>query len=235
MIRKDALCFPASLLHDSRMSLIAAQCGVSGPVLLHAYVLMLAHCANNPDADLRLLSAPEVWALTGLAQPEAFMKFFFLESGRLRFYDEYMAPGIKERHGAARRQKAWRERRKSPAPRRAPRKEIAVDDALFEEAWAKYPARAGGNPKAAAKKAWAARLREGASAQEMLEATDKYRKYCDDTARTGTEFVLHGKTFFGGRWREDWVAYAPLKPRPSGDDVLDTIMSEVSGAYATEA
>lgn len=235
MIRKDALCFPASLLHDSRMSWLAAQCNVSNPVLLHAYLLMLVHCANNPDVDLRLLSAPEVSALTGLSQPEAFMKFFFLESGRLRFYDEYMAPGIKERHGAARRQKAWRERRKSPAPRRAPRKEIAEDDTLFEEAWAKYPARAGGNPKAAAKKAWTARLREGASAQDMLEATERYRAYCDGAMRTGTEYVLHAKTFFGAgnRWREEWVA--PVKLYPSVTDVLDTIISEVSGAYASEA
>ena len=81
-----------------------------------------------------------------------------------------------------------------------------VKEELFEEAWAIYPKRAGGNPKASALKAWSARIREGVSALEMLKGVERYAAFVEQTGKTGTEFVKQAKTFFGPdrHFTADW-------------------------------
>ena len=44
----------------------------------------------------------------------------------------------------------------------------------FEEAWANYPKRAGGNSKQSAFKAWKARIKSGVTAQELIDGTKRY-------------------------------------------------------------
>jgi hypothetical protein len=79
--------------------------------------------------------------------------------------------------------------------------------AVFLEAWAKYPKRVGDNPKAAAWKAWRARLAQGASEDEMLAGVERYAAFVRATDREGTEFVKQAQTFFGPNlsFREAWV------------------------------
>jgi len=74
----------------------------------------------------------------------------------------------------------------------------------FQRAWAAYPRRAGGNPKKAAYQCWRARVRQGASEDELLVATKHYRAHCDRERETGGRFVMMAKTFFGSneRWRD---------------------------------
>lgn len=77
----------------------------------------------------------------------------------------------------------------------------------FLEAWAVYPARRGGNPRRMALRAWIARVRAGHSTAELVLATKNYRRYCEDAGASGTQFVLHGATFYGPneRWK-DFIA-----------------------------
>lgn len=77
--------------------------------------------------------------------------------------------------------------------------------AEFEEAWALYPTRPG-NSKAAAFKAWAARLKAGATALEMINGTAKYAAYVK-AERTETHFIKQAATFYGPgeHFTADWT------------------------------
>lgn len=69
--------------------------------------------------------------------------------------------------------------------------------APFEETWKVYPKRAGNNPKQDALKAWTARRKAGATAEEMHAGTERYAKFCAATDKINTETVLRASTFFG--------------------------------------
>lgn len=75
----------------------------------------------------------------------------------------------------------------------------------FESAWADYPARPG-NSKAAAYKAWQARIKAGASVEEMLAGTAKYAAYCK-AMKTEPGFIKQAATFYGPgeHFSADWT------------------------------
>lgn len=77
---------------------------------------------------------------------------------------------------------------------------------LFEEAWKAYPARAGGNSKADARKAWAARLSTGIEPEDLLAGVRRYAAFCRTTEKVGTAYVKQAATFFGPgeHWAEEW-------------------------------
>ncbi|EMB4325614.1 DNA-binding protein [Pluralibacter gergoviae] len=76
----------------------------------------------------------------------------------------------------------------------------------FEQAWQEYPKRAGGNSKADAFKAWTARIKSGATVQELTEGVHRYADYARATGKLNTEYVKQACTFFGpsGHYRELW-------------------------------
>lgn len=76
--------------------------------------------------------------------------------------------------------------------------------AEFETCWSKYPKRAGGNSKKAAHKAWAARIREGVTAEALDAAVQAYASEMIAKGKVGTEYVKQAATFFGPNehWRE---------------------------------
>lgn len=79
-------------------------------------------------------------------------------------------------------------------------------DADFEEAWALYPDREGGNPKKKAYRAWKVRLKEGVEPAELIGATARYAEFCDNKGMVGTGFVKMASTFYGPdeHWRESY-------------------------------
>jgi hypothetical protein len=78
----------------------------------------------------------------------------------------------------------------------------------FAECWASYPRHEG---RAAALRAYVARRRAGASADDLLTAT---KHYAASVAGTERRFVKLGSTFYGpdDHWR-DYLA-APADPDP---------------------
>lgn len=87
----------------------------------------------------------------------------------------------------------------------------------FEQAWQAYPKRAGGNSKAAAFKAWKARLKDGVKPEDMLAGVKRYAAYTRATGSVGTQFVKQATTFFGPdrHFEESWQApSAPGGGRP---------------------
>lgn len=82
----------------------------------------------------------------------------------------------------------------APAPKRSSRDVYSPE---FEEAWQAYPKRAGGNSKAAAYKAWKARLKDGAKPEDMLAGVKRYADYVKVTGSAGTQYVKQAATFFG--------------------------------------
>lgn len=80
------------------------------------------------------------------------------------------------------------------APKRSSRDVYSPE---FEEAWQAYPKRAGGNSKAAAFKAWKARLKDGVKPEDMLAGVKRYAAYVRTTGSVGTQYVKQAATFFG--------------------------------------
>lgn len=78
----------------------------------------------------------------------------------------------------------------------------------FETAWQAYPKRAGGNSKAAAFKAWNARLKDGVKPEVMLAGVKRYAAYVRATGSAGTQYVNQAASFFGPdrHFEESWQA-----------------------------
>ena len=78
----------------------------------------------------------------------------------------------------------------------------------FETAWQAYPKRAGGNSKAAAFKAWNARLKDGVKPEVMLAGVKRYAAYARATGSVGTQYVKQAASFFGPdrHFEESWQA-----------------------------
>lgn len=78
----------------------------------------------------------------------------------------------------------------------------------FEQAWQAYPKRAGGNSKAAAWKAWKARIKDGVTTVAMLHGVNRYAAYVRATGSAGTQYVKQAATFFGPdrHFEESWQA-----------------------------
>lgn len=77
----------------------------------------------------------------------------------------------------------------------------------FAAWWAIYPKRAGGNPRAAAVKAYGSRLKEGVSSDDLLQGLRRYARYCEVAGKVGTEYIKQAqfwlsKTYRG--WEESW-------------------------------
>lgn len=94
----------------------------------------------------------------------------------------------------------------------------------FEQAWQAYPKRAGGNSKAAAWKAWRARIKDGVTTEAMLDGVNRYAGYVRATGSAGTQYVKQAATFFGPdrHFEESWQA-------PSGPANVRTGGLPVSG------
>ncbi|WP_208324745.1 hypothetical protein [Raoultella planticola] len=77
----------------------------------------------------------------------------------------------------------------------------------FEQVWAIYPRRAGGNSKSDAFKAWHARIRDGTSAEEMFSGVERYAAFVTAEGSLNTQFVKQAKTFFGPglHFSEPWA------------------------------
>jgi len=79
--------------------------------------------------------------------------------------------------------------------------------AEFEEAWRCYPKRFGGNPKRPAYMAWRARIRDGATPEDLIAGVERYTAFCESENKIGTRYVLMARTFFGPSewWAEEWM------------------------------
>lgn len=76
----------------------------------------------------------------------------------------------------------------------------------FEKAWETLPKRAGNNPKAAALKAWTARIKAGVRAEDMQAGAQRYATFMRATGKEKTEYVMMASTFFGraAPFDQDW-------------------------------
>lgn len=106
----------------------------------------------------------------------------------------------------------------------APKKDFPPE---FDLAWQHYPRRAGGNPKPRALKAWRARRRDGDSADLITEGVKRYAKFCRETGKINTEFIMQACTFFGPdkHYLATWATPAPRSP-PGKKTFHGGLMSE---------
>jgi len=98
----------------------------------------------------------------------------------------------------------------------------------FEQIWYKYPSRLGGNPKIKALSAYNARVYESEDNadtvfHEVFHGVKRYASFCDDTNKTGTEFVMQACRFFGPDkfYLEKWEIPAEEIHLPHEDSGLE--------------
>lgn len=97
-----------------------------------------------------------------------------------------------------------------------PSKHTADYSAEFLEAWTAYPKRSGANKKAAYK-AWTARIKAGAKAEDILSGVLRYASYC--LANTTDEnFIKQAVTFFGpdDHFSSDWTVSPSAPAKKAG-------------------
>jgi hypothetical protein len=129
--------------------------------------------------------------------------------------DPLLSCGFIERYDIASGALAERERVAIPeGKKRESRVRVKVESESggFGQVWQEYPKRAGGNPRPAAVRAYAARVKAGASEEALLAGTRRYAAYVRATGKEGTEYVKQAATFFGpdGHWAEPWTI--PVTP-----------------------
>lgn len=102
----------------------------------------------------------------------------------------------------------------------------------FEEAWSLYPARPGAS-KQATFKAWAARIKAGTTALEMIEGTVKYAAYCKAERKEG-EYIKLPATFYGPgeHFAADWTSTKKAAPA-ARDDLIQSAMLKRRGSSDT--
>ena len=86
----------------------------------------------------------------------------------------------------------------------------------FEQVWDAYPKRPGAS-KADSMKAWKARIKAGATADEILDGTRRYAAFVI-ASRTEPQFIKQPATFFGAgdHFRADWTAPATTARQAPG-------------------
>lgn len=110
-------------------------------------------------------------------------------------YDTYQLRRDAQRDANGTQAGRKRDEKKQDKAREA-KKELSENGALFELAWAEYP-KHGGHSKAAAKRAWDARIKKDPDAAgAMLAGVKAYAAHCK---AHGTEqtYIKHAATFFG--------------------------------------
>lgn len=85
----------------------------------------------------------------------------------------------------------------------------------FEEMWSIYPRKA---EKAGAYKAWKARVKDGFSPAELLEAAKAYKAQTE-RERTEQRFIKHAKTFFGPA--TPFLDFISKEAPRAGSEVID--------------
>lgn len=122
--------------------------------------------------------------------------------------DALVSAGFLDRYDDASKTLAVRKQVAMPEGETEQRRgETETEGDVWHTVWQAYPKRAGGNSRAAALKAFAARVRAGVPQEELLDGVRRYALYIRATGRENTEYVKQASTFFGPseHWKEPWT------------------------------
>lgn len=102
---------------------------------------------------------------------------------------------------------------------------------FFDVAWSAYPKRPGAN-KTLARKAWDARLKDGASPEEMIDGVYAYANYCQVMA-TDPQYIKQASTFFGPgeHYKSDWTPTQKVNGNGSKFDIIAETTAKLTGRY----
>ena len=194
----------------------------------HIIRVMMSVARDVPTGDLTAISPRMIAAWAGA--DEVFGVAFrehFLTDGQFVLYQELNGSRIRHREKCRLRMRAARTGEKAPPKRKKVVTSVPSQPSLFSEAWAKYPKRSGGNPKALAEKAWVARVKTGVPEQELFDATVGYATVVRREGRENTVYVMQGATLYGAN--ERWKDFLNVNHQEKSD--LDDVLSEVARAY----
>nr|WP_231578087.1 helix-turn-helix domain-containing protein [Dickeya chrysanthemi] len=105
----------------------------------------------------------------------------------------------------------------------------------FELCWKAYPKREGSNPKNHAFKHFQARVKDGASPDDLLAGTRRYAAFCAAKGQVGTPYVMQAQRFYGTgkEFENSWEvsttpASAPRQQKPA-DTTQDMLARQYQG------
>lgn len=231
----------ADMVNDPKFRTIARASKQEISRVISVYMHMLT-CASNAtergrtegwsDEDVATALDIETCAVESIREA---MQGRVLDSDYLRGWEKRQP--LRE-DGAAERAKAWRDKKKGEVKTQANASErkqtldtdktreeenktksksfpAAPVDTDFEMAWSSYPRRSGAS-KADSLKQWKARIKAGASSEQIIAGVRRYAAYV--TARqTEDGFIKQPATFFGPgkHYESDWAVLprgSPAKP-----------------------
>ena len=96
----------------------------------------------------------------------------------------------------------------------------------FAGLWEKFPPRTGANDKRRALHCANARLAEGKTTSDLLEAVDRYARFVKAKGWWGGQYVMQAQTFFGpgGHIDNSWSFkndFSPQPPRPPKESAIE--------------
>lgn len=107
----------------------------------------------------------------------------------------------------------------------------------FDEMWAIYPRRQGGNSRKNAEASFRKALKAGVPAATIIDGVRAYAEHCDATGKTRTEFVKTAEAWLNGRfWESDWSISlsrpAPPFRQARRNTALDDLNDRAEGFFA---
>ena len=136
-----------------------------------------------------------------------------------------------EKAGVYPGEKAWATQEKKPTESSKERttKDGPSYTRVFHTWWKSYPRRAGGNPKAAAWRAYQARLANGATEGGLQAGIERYAAHCKAEGNEGTRYVMRASTFLGPdeHWKEDYLG--TLDPWAGQWALVDAVVKHEEG------
>lgn len=217
---------------------LALAAGIGVPQALgHLHLVWYWALDFAPDGGLGPYGAGDVEFAAGWdGEPGALfdalieVRFIDITDDGLALHDWEVYAGrlMKVRAYNAERQRAYRERhkpqaattapkgRKGPAKAKTPAKATPTPAAgldAFDAFWDAYPRKV---EKAKARRIFLTRVKEGASADDMVAAAGHYRDWCLGSGQE-SRYIKHAATFVGpDRHFEEFVAGAPAAAGTSG-------------------
>lgn len=92
----------------------------------------------------------------------------------------------------------------------------------FANSWNAYPKREGGNSRKEAVKTYRARIKQGATPDDLLAGVERYAAFIRAKGQEGTAFVKQASSFFGPgeHWREAWAIETAVKSEAWSEGLL---------------
>ena len=100
----------------------------------------------------------------------------------------------------------------------------------FDRFKAEYPRRSGSQEWQVARQRFVRHVKDRVPPEAIVDGAARYRRWCEATEKSGTEFVKQAATFLSRRgWEEAYGPPTPEPPRKAGDRAAEALAAHGVG------